>query len=76
MGKTTEVRSAETTGWLNDCIEAVARAFDEFSEARGPVSQATALAELNDRIFDLKTYHPGYDFNSGTMPYDRDEASA
>lgn len=62
----------ERQQWLYDAIEAVCRAYDEFRDSRSPVEAAYAITSLNDRVSDLRTYHPGYDIEDGTMPYDRE----
>lgn len=43
--------------------------------AKDEISRATALIELNNSIHDLQTYLPGWDYETGTMPWERGEDS-
>lgn len=45
---------------------------DRYMHTREPIDQANALVELHNHISDLKTWLPGYDVESGTMPWDRE----
>lgn len=61
----------EQTEWLMEAIEAVHNVWSRFRDTTEPVSQAARLVELNDAIFDLITYHPTWDFESGTLGWER-----
>lgn len=45
---------------------------DRYMHTREPIDQANALVELHNHISDLKTWLPGYDAESGTMPWDKE----
>lgn len=36
-------------------------------------NQARHLTELANKVSDLSSWHPGYDMNSGTLPWERDD---
>lgn len=59
--------------WLMDALEAVHHAYGHWRSERDPVQQAARLVELNDRMSDLTTYHPSWDYESGTMGWEREE---
>lgn len=47
--------------------------FDAWTEARDPVISANRLIELNNAVTDLKSWLPGYEYETGTMPWGRGE---
>lgn len=56
-----------------DAIEEVYYQFNRLTSANDVLTQASALMDLNNAISDLVSWHPGYDINSGTLPYEREE---
>lgn len=44
-----------------------------FISASTPLSQATALVNLSNAFSDLRTYLPGYDYETGTLPWERED---
>lgn len=56
-----------------DALEEVVYRYEQFAEAASPSRAASALVALGDAISDLKSFHPGWDFETGTMPWDREE---
>lgn len=57
-----------------DAIEEVAYRFDMLTQPNSSlVNQAHHLMKLADAVGDLKSWHPGYDANKGTLPYERED---
>lgn len=71
--QTESVTQIPDPGWFTECADSVAQAWHTYRDATDPISQACALVALNDRISDLRTYLPGYDYETGTLPWERDE---
>ncbi len=62
----------ERPPWL-DAAEEVMYQWHLFSKATTPVLAANYLVELSNAMSDLQTYHPGWDYKTGTMPWERDD---
>lgn len=56
-----------------DLIEDVVYEFDRYVGATFLTDQANHLNQLANHMSDLRTWHPGYDYETGTMPWERDE---
>lgn len=56
-----------------DAMEEAIYYFDLLSEANTLAKQAHAFSELSNAMDDLRSFHPGYDVRSGTMPWDRED---
>lgn len=46
-----------------------------FIAAKDPLSQAMALTDLANAMHDLRTYLPGYEFETGTLPWQREDVA-
>lgn len=57
----------------NDAGDEVAYRWYVFTHARDPLGQAMALADLSNAMHDLRTFLPGYDYETGTLPFERDD---
>lgn len=57
-----------------DVIEDVVYHFQMYAQENSTLeNRAYHLIELGNKVHDLKTYHPGYNADNGTMPWDREE---
>lgn len=57
-----------------DAIEEVYYHFQCYTQANSDlVNRAHHLMELQNAVGDLASFHPGYDIDSGTMPYERED---
>lgn len=56
-----------------DAIESAAAAWDCLSNASSPIDAAFAMTRLNDAMSDLVTWHPEYDSETHTLPFEREE---
>ncbi|UDL16342.1 hypothetical protein SEA_ZOOMAN_58 [Microbacterium phage Zooman] len=56
-----------------EAIEEVYYQFHRYTDATDLLAQASALVALQNAVSDLASYHAGYEIDSGTMPYERDE---
>lgn len=65
-------RAAEAEGWKDSAMSAV-YAFWRYNEARTPLDNATWLINLGNALSDLQTWLPGFDAETGTMPWARGE---
>lgn len=54
-------------------IENIGHHLDSFDVATSKITSAYHLMHLNDSVSDLKSFHPGYDSNTGTLPYERED---
>jgi len=54
-------------------IEDIIYKFDQYANTATELERARLLLSLNDNITSLKTWHPGYDYDYGTMPWERDD---
>jgi hypothetical protein len=64
--------TTEPQPWHDAALEAEYR-WHLFVTAKDPLSQAMAITDLSNAMHDLTTWLPGYDPNTGTMPWDRGE---
>jgi len=62
----------ERETWLFEALGEACYAWDAYLSAKTPVEQADKLIRFNDRMFDLSTYHPQFDSNTGFLPYDEE----
>lgn len=60
-------------------LEPVWAALDEvhyrwhlLAHSRNILDQSDALLQVSNTLHDLTTWHPGYEYNSGTLPWERD----
>lgn len=53
--------------WVADAIAEVWAAHRYFSEATTPLGQAHYLIELSNRVSDLATYHPKWNYETGEI---------
>src|SRR5687768_7673413 len=58
--------------WQDAALEAVYQ-WDGYVKATNAVDQSSRLIELGNAMHDLKTWLPGWDTETGTMPWDRGE---
>lgn len=56
-----------------ESLENVVYYFDLYARAESVADQAGYLIELSNAVDDLRSFHPGYDLDSGTMPWEREE---
>jgi len=54
-------------------IEDISWHFQCYCKSKDLRARADHLTKLSNDISDLQTYHPGYDYNSGTMPWERED---
>lgn len=62
----------DPNGWVEAGTEVVYY-FHLFAHAKTPLDQADALLHLSNHVFDLKTWLPDYDGNTGTVAWERDD---
>lgn len=70
------LRPEPTTDPSNDWYEAgdaADYAWYLFRTAKTPLDQAEALVMLSNKMHDLRTFLPGYDYESGTLPWERED---
>lgn len=65
-------RERPDTGVDVDAAVSAYLAWKNLSEATTPVGYAYAVTELNEAMGDLATWLPGYDYETGTIPQERD----
>lgn len=56
-----------------DALENVVYYFDRYTSAQTLKDQAGHLIELSNAVSGLRSFHPGYDPDSNTMPWDRED---
>lgn len=61
----------EDQDWHEAGIEADYR-WHLFTHAKTPLDQAQALVDLANAMFTLRTWLPGYDYENGTLPWERE----
>ena len=54
-------------------LEAVIYEWRSYTAATDPIVQAKHLLDLNSAMQDLTSFHPGWDYQHDTMPWERDE---
>ena len=54
-------------------MEEVLYAWYQYRSATTPVTQADYLVILNNKMYDLSTYHPRFDDRTGELKWDGDE---
>lgn len=54
-------------------VEDVVYRYRLYRDAKTPLEQANRLTRLNDTIGDLTTWIKGYDYDTDTLPWERDE---
>lgn len=59
-----------------DAAENVLYYIDQLRDAKTLGEQADAFVALQNAASDLKSFHPEFDLNSGTMPWDREDQEA
>lgn len=58
---------------MEDAALEVVYWWNRLENAKTLPEQAEAITQLSNHVSDLKTWLPGYDLNSGTMPWERGE---
>lgn len=58
--------------WQDAAIE-VDYLWHMFMDTITPLSQAKILMQLQDAMSDLRTFLPGWDYETGTLPWEREE---
>lgn len=58
--------------WQEAAIE-VDYLWNTFMDTTTPIGQARVLMHLQDAISDLRTFLPGWDYETGTLPWERDD---
>lgn len=61
-----------TSDWREAGLEAVYQ-WHQFAKAGSILEQAGALVKLSNAMHDMSTFLPGYEWESGTMPWERGE---
>ena len=56
-----------------DALEEVQYHFQCYVTTKDELNKAYHLIELSNRMGDLSTYHPGYDLDTGTLPWERED---
>ncbi|UVG35109.1 hypothetical protein SEA_CECE_58 [Microbacterium phage Cece] len=59
-----------------DAAEYVLYHIDQLRDAKTLGEQADAFVALQNAAADLKSFHPEFDANNGTMPWDREDQEA
>lgn len=54
-------------------VEEVVYRFQLLSRAKNLGDQAEAFTQLANEVFQLQTWHPGFDDRTGTMPWERED---
>lgn len=62
----------DVVGLTDAAVEAAYR-WHELAMARDLIAQADAVVHLRDAMSDLVSWLPGYDPDSGTMPWERED---
>lgn len=57
--------------WHDAAIE-VDYLWTMFMDTPTPLGQAKMLVQLQDAMSDLRTFLPGFDYESGTLPWERE----
>lgn len=58
--------------WQEAAIE-VDYLWNMFMDTTTPLGQARVLMQLQDAMSDLRTFLPGWDYETGTLPWERDD---
>lgn len=53
-------------------IEALHHAFETWSTSTTPTGQASALVDLTNALGDMFSWHPGWEVETATMPWQRE----
>lgn len=56
-----------------DLIESIDYFLTSFDKSRTHTNAGYNLIELFNAVSELKSWHPGYDIDTGTLPYEREE---
>lgn len=56
-----------------DLIADIAYSWWQWQRATHPLERAQPLIDLSNRLSDLRSYHPRWDIETGTMPWEREE---
>lgn len=66
-------------GWkqhVAECIEEVDYRWHQLRTAKTLPDQGQAALDLGNAVHDLRTWHPGYDEDRMTLPWERDDEDA
>lgn len=69
----TEWAPEEFQEHVEECIENVQYAFSRWLVEGDALDRARFLMELNDAISALASWHRGYDYETGTLPWERED---
>lgn len=58
--------------WENAAVE-VDYLWHLFMDTITPIGQAKVLVQLQDAVSDMRSYLPGWDYETGTLPWEREE---
>lgn len=56
-----------------ELIEEIQYHLHMYDNSKSKANAGHHLVELFNRVGDLSTYHPGYDENAGTLPWERED---
>lgn len=71
---TTNDTEADRLAWFQEACEEADYRWHLFSNAKTTLDQADALVALRDAMFAVRTYLPGYDYETSTLPWEREQA--
>lgn len=80
LPNTTEAEKAEMADAMIDpthlyeAIEELHYRWMLFANAKNQLDAADALVTLANAMHDVASYHPGWDIDTGTMPWEREDA--
>lgn len=72
-GMDDETTEPDTLPGSLEALTEVLYAWDMYTDAKTVTDQAHWLGKLADHMGDLRSYHPEWDWEHGTMPWDREE---
>jgi hypothetical protein len=73
VGMTSDSDTRDTLPGSLDALTEVLYSWDRYTSADNPLSQAKWLIHLQDNLSDLRSFHPDWEWETGTMPWDREE---
>ena len=56
-----------------ELIEDIKYHLNRFDESKSRANAGHHLIELFNKVGDLTSWHPGYDADTGTLPYERED---
>lgn len=64
---------AQRLGWIYEALNEADYRFQMFVTTKDMLNQAHHLTELSNAMGDLRSWHPSYDSDTGTMGWERDD---